>query len=1123
MRGVRFLAFVVALGSVAGACVAQEAPVASVELEAALKARQEGRLWDAVGHLEKALTALEAVPPGAATDDVRRDRAFCLQMLGSVYGRLGQPLRRLELTQQALEAYRQLSGTERQQAGCLFNIGSAWGQLGDPRREQEFTEQALALFRTLEGTQREQANCLVSLGWLYGASGQHQREIETMQQALDLFRSIPDTDWEQAVCLQDLAVACGKVGRLADKIALTCQALDLYGQIPDTQLDQAHCWHNLGIAYLAQNQLAAAEEALQRALSLLGNLPGSEREQARCLVSLGLVWGARGQSQRETELYRQAVALHRAALAAGPGQGKEADLAAALCNLGIALIIRGSLQEAETALTQSEALYLNIARTENVPGEPSIPEGLVSVEMSLGKIWRMRGGGRGFAGAAAPAASELAAYRDAPWDCFCRAYRHSARAVHMVEYLRGRAATSPEMRAAYFQSLTWVHDEIIDLLTEMRQRDLPLASDQLGEPDTAFWEDLGFGAEGGPAVPRLWEDWQSWDEAILHYSEAARARVLRDMLAAPAVPLGSEVAQQLWTHLQALRATEDQIAAQVRVAERTDPARLPDLRQRLIATRLQRQRVHSDWAQTALGAVAEARPVRLEEVRGLLRADEALIEYKLLPGQLVACVVTTARTPGPGLTVHTVPVPGGGEGGLFGATQRPSTREHSTEAVDVLSRLQALCLASGQAQGLPAGTPLPLEPPELLRHFSLAELVWLYRYPMTLLGGDEPLGVNEALSWRSQQVRIAAALHQALLRPLMGSLRRAGVRSLVIVPDGALCYLPFEALVSRLPRDLDNAPAGQVFAVSGLEYAGESYRMRYLPSVASYLITRKSAASRPPPLRRLFAIADPVFSAADDRLAPGAARSPEGLCEARAAASGTPLSRLPSTRREAQTALAAFAREGALILEEPGKLRWDRSLALLSLAATEPVVHAPQMSGFGYLLLSTHAIIQPEDPMSSYIAFTDPRALAMAMGANRAGCQAVPSSMDDPRADGKLLLPEVFGLRLNARMVTLSACETAQGGFARGEGILGLTTALFVAGTRGVTASLWKVADEATADLIGGYHQRMAANEEPATALRAARLQMLARARAAYRGDPTSEAARYAHPYYWAPFVLLGE
>jgi CHAT domain-containing protein len=190
-------------------------------------------------------------------------------------------------------------------------------------------------------------------------------------------------------------------------------------------------------------------------------------------------------------------------------------------------------------------------------------------------------------------------------------------------------------------------------------------------------------------------------------------------------------------------------------------------------------------------------------------------------------------------------------------------------------------------------------------------------------------------------------------------------------------------------------------------------------------------------------------------------------------------------------------------------VQWDRDVGLLSLAAAEPFCYAPQLKQYGYLLFSTHGVIVPGQAAYSFIALSDPAATGH-------------TGPSPPREDGRLFLSEAFGLDLNARMVTLSACQTAEGDFARGEGVLGLTAAFFCAGARAITASVWEVSDESTAELIGRYHELMAAGLPPAQALQQAQLQTLTQAREAFRRAPESAGARYAHPYFWAPFLLLG-
>lgn len=111
-------------------------------------------------------------------------------------------------------------------------------------------------------------------------------------------------------------------------------------------------------------------------------------------------------------------------------------------------------------------------------------------------------------------------------------------------------------------------------------------------------------------------------------------------------------------------------------------------------------------------------------------------------------------------------------------------------------------------------------------------------------------------------------------------------------------------------------------------------------------------------------------------------------------------------------------------------------------------------------------------------------------------------------ADRDLTLFDLYQLRLSAELVTLSGCVTGLNVVAAGDELIGLTRGLLFAGARAVLVSLWEVHDASTAELMAGFYARLAAGEEKAQALAAAMRDVR---------------ARYPHPYFWAPFVLVGE
>ena len=116
-----------------------------------------------------------------------------------------------------------------------------------------------------------------------------------------------------------------------------------------------------------------------------------------------------------------------------------------------------------------------------------------------------------------------------------------------------------------------------------------------------------------------------------------------------------------------------------------------------------------------------------------------------------------------------------------------------------------------------------------------------------------------------------------------------------------------------------------------------------------------------------------------------------------------------------------------------------------------------------------------------------------------------------------LKMSDIFDLRLDADLVVLSACRTAAGKLYRGEGLVGLTSAFLYAGSRSVVASLWPVYDPSTSLFMEAFYKHLRGGATKAEALRLARTEIM---ESTIQSDAVG---RLAAPYYWAPFVLIGE
>ncbi len=116
-------------------------------------------------------------------------------------------------------------------------------------------------------------------------------------------------------------------------------------------------------------------------------------------------------------------------------------------------------------------------------------------------------------------------------------------------------------------------------------------------------------------------------------------------------------------------------------------------------------------------------------------------------------------------------------------------------------------------------------------------------------------------------------------------------------------------------------------------------------------------------------------------------------------------------------------------------------------------------------------------------------------------------------ADGPLTATDVFNLELNASLVTLSACQSGVSGIGAGDELVGFSRAFLYAGTASLLMSLWRVEDQATASLMDRFYDGLLQGQRKPAALRQAQLALL-------RGD---EGEMYRHPFFWAPFFLIGD
>src|SRR5205807_2307352 len=168
----------------------------------------------------------------------------------------------------------------------------------------------------------------------------------------------------------------------------------------------------------------------------------------------------------------------------------------------------------------------------------------------------------------------------------------------------------------------------------------------------------------------------------------------------------------------------------------------------------------------------------------------------------------------------------------------------------------------------------------------------------------------------------------------------------------------------------------------------------------------------------------------------------------------------------------------------------DDSVVLLGSNATESAFKAQALSEFKVIHLAVHALEDTEIPERA--------ALVLGRGAHS-------------HEDGLLQAREITALRLNAELVTLSACDTGVGALQGEAGVSTLEEAFLTAGARSVVASLWSADDTYTTALMTSFYRHLARNEDKAMALQSAKLDML------------NQFGWEVGPFYWGAFVLTGD
>jgi CHAT domain-containing protein len=315
-------------------------------------------------------------------------------------------------------------------------------------------------------------------------------------------------------------------------------------------------------------------------------------------------------------------------------------------------------------------------------------------------------------------------------------------------------------------------------------------------------------------------------------------------------------------------------------------------------------------------------------------------------------------------------------------------------------------------------------------------------------------------------------LGQMVLNPLADQLN---AQRLIIVADGSLHYVPFQLLP---------APSGEPLIAR--------YEIVNAPSASILGQLRKEEQRRRPNTKLLAAFGDPVFASnyAEYR------NTSSGELMASAKSSVEPWQRAWRDIELSADKPDLFAIQpltySKFELQKLSELGGASSFVARGFAASRDTLMKLDLSQFAILHFATHALLDPKHPESTglFLSMFD---------------------LSGRQQNGFITTQDVYSLHAPVDLAVLSACSTGLGKDARGEGLIGLTSGFMYAGASSIAASLWKVDDQATAELMEHFYANMLEKGmRPAEALRLAQNTL--------RKDP-----RWQSPHYWAGFTFQGD
>jgi CHAT domain-containing protein/Flp pilus assembly protein TadD len=947
--------------------------------------------------------------------------------------RIGDLCLILSRNQQALNYYNQALDISRAtrnsklEIDLLNSIGFAHFDLNNKEATLEYCENARAMSQAI-GYKRGEAQALNHLGIYYGDKNNFSEALRALNRARVLWESIEE--------ISGLAEALSNTGNVyGDKREIRAaiqhfeKALQLYRKANDRR-GESLALIGLGVSYVSlgemQKSLDAHNEAAQIARSL-----GDRRSEAISLNGVGYVYEVMRDEQKALDSYNAALQIHIE-------KRNRYSEALTLGNIGRIYALTGDKQKAlyyynrKLGIINDDRMkaytFNEIGAIFESSGDKDKALDYYNQALSLGRI------------ASDPRAqgyilNNIGRLYDSRGERSkaLTSYTESLALMRATEDDWGE--TLPLRNIALMKrdtgNLADAYNEVkslIGLVEKLRAR--VVSEDLRSTYFASARENYELYID---ILMRLHKQnpLAGYDAAVLEASESARARSLLDLLAEAHADIRQGVDPKLLEKETSLRELLNTAAErQTNILSRkhtAEQAAASNIEVKTLTDQHEELVTQIKASSPRYAAMTKADPLKTVEIQKLLDANTLLLEYWLGDEQSYLWAVT----------------------------------RNSISSFELPKRAEIEATAK-----------------------SLYELIT--SHPLRKKGDTSQQQRSRSHESNAQYTKVSSRLSEILLKPVSSIL---GAKQLVIVADGALQYIPFQALPD--PNSSNYNEGWKPLLID--------HEIINLPSVSALALVRREIEERKSPAKAVAVLADPVFETDDirvirsgrngrnrkrwpansDRTVSPKQELMRSAIEVGIAGEDLRLQRLPSAGRE--------GREIARLI--PG----SELMLALGFDASHSTATDPKLGQYRIIHFATHGLLNSLHPELSGIVL----------------------SLVDKRGqpqNGFLRLNEIYGMRLPVDMVVLSACQTALGKEIKGEGLVGLTRGFMYAGAARVVASLWKVDDTASAELMKHFYEEMfgSQNLRPAGALRAAQI-------AVWKQRQT------AHPYYWAAFVLQGE